>query len=98
MMHAIINRVEFGRGLLQIVLELFVYTDDDILGEVTARHSRLVRYEDGEPAAFVQHSDGFRRIREELKTGRVVNVANFLGNRSITIDKYGWPLHSFSRD
>src|SRR6185503_1777592 len=91
MMCAIVDRVELR--IFQITLETIVDARDHLLRKIPTRHARLVRDQDCEPAVFVQNPDRFRGIRKHAKTRRMVDVANLLRNRAVSIDKNCRALH-----
>src|SRR5512132_3512455 len=91
MMRAVINSIELR--VLQVAFELIVNVDDQLLGEIPARYTRLIGDDDRQPAIIVQDPNRLRRIRKQTKARRVIDVPNLLGECSITIDEDCGSLH-----
>src|SRR5205085_12607485 len=93
MMRAIVDRVEPRPITLKLLAQYVVHQLDQIFCEIAARHTRLIRDEDGAPARLVEQFDRFGRVREDAITRRMIDVADFFRNRSVTINKDCASLH-----
>src|SRR5215217_505030 len=91
MMRAIVNRIELR--VFDLTLEPIVNARDQLLREISARHTRLVRNHDRQPTIVIQDPDRLRRIRKHTKPRRMIDVTNLLGNRAVSIDENCRTLH-----
>jgi len=93
-MGAVVDRIKPCERVNHLPIQFGVDLLHNVFREVSTSYARLIGYDDRQPTILVEKFYGFERVRVNLESRRVVNITDFLRNRSVAVDKNCGTLHA----